>query len=76
MTLTRFGTFELCQKPCRQINLILLRPFFHVLCGWEIWSLTLREECRLRVSEDRVLRRIFGPKRDEIKGKWKLENTA
>ena len=36
-----------------------------VLCGWETWSLTLREERRLRVFENRVLRRIFGPKRDE-----------
>ena len=37
----------------------------------EIWSLTLREECRLRVFEHRVLRRIFGPKRDEETGEWK-----
>ena len=37
--------------------------------------LILREECRLRVSENRVLRRIFGPKRDEITGDWrKLHN--
>jgi hypothetical protein len=36
-----------------------------VLYGCEIWSLTLREEHRLRVFENRVLRRIFGPKRDE-----------
>jgi hypothetical protein len=35
-----------------------------VLCGWETWSLTLREECRLRISENRVLRWIFGPKRE------------
>jgi hypothetical protein len=34
-------------------------------------SLTLREEHRLRVFENRVLRRIFGPKRDEVKGKWR-----
>jgi len=39
-----------------------------VLCGCETWSLTLREECRLRVFENRVLRRIFGPKRDELTG--------
>jgi len=37
-----------------------------VLHGCEIWSLTLREERRLRVFENRVLRRIFGPKRDEV----------
>jgi hypothetical protein len=36
-----------------------------VLYGSETWSLTLREEHRLRVSENTVLRRIFGPKRDE-----------
>jgi hypothetical protein len=37
-----------------------------VLYGCETWSLTLREECRLRVFEKSVLRRIFGPKRDEV----------
>ena len=31
----------------------------------------LREECRLRVFEDKVLRRIFGPKRDEVSGEWR-----
>ena len=36
-----------------------------MLYGCETWSLTLREECRLRVFENRILRRIFGPKRDE-----------
>jgi len=36
----------------------------------------LREECRLRVFENRVLRRIFGPKRDEVTGEWrKLHNV-
>jgi hypothetical protein len=39
-----------------------------VLYGRETWSLILREECRLRVFENRVLRRIFGPKRDEVTG--------
>jgi len=39
-----------------------------VLYGCDPWSLTLREECRLRVFENRVLRRIFGPKRDEVTG--------
>jgi hypothetical protein len=41
-----------------------------VLYGCEPWSLTLREECRLRVFENRMLRRIFGPKRDEVTGEW------
>ena len=46
-----------------------------VLYGCETWSLTLREECRLRVFENRVLRRVFGPKRDEVTGEWrKLHN--
>jgi hypothetical protein len=41
----------------------------------ETWSLTLREEHRLRVSENRVLRRIFGSKKDEVTGEWrKLHN--
>jgi len=39
-----------------------------VLYGCETWSLTLREERRLRVFENRVLRRIFGSKRDEVRG--------
>jgi hypothetical protein len=46
-----------------------------VLYGCETWSLTLREEYRLRVFENRVLRRIFGPKRDEVTREWrKLHN--
>ena len=42
-----------------------------VLYGCETWSMTLREERRLRVFENRVLRRIFGSKRDEVTGEWK-----
>jgi hypothetical protein len=46
-----------------------------VLYECETWSLTFREEHRLRVFENRVLRRIFGPKRDEVTGEWrKLHN--
>ena len=46
-----------------------------VLYGCENWSLTLREEHRLMLFENRVLRRIFGPKRDEVTGEWrKLRN--
>jgi hypothetical protein len=45
------------------------------LYGCETWSLTLREEHKLRVFDNRVLRRIFGPKRDEVTGEWrKLHN--
>jgi hypothetical protein len=42
-----------------------------VLYGCETWSLTLREEHKLRVFGNRVLRRIFGPKRDEVTGGWR-----
>jgi hypothetical protein len=46
-----------------------------ILYGCETWSLTLREERRVKVFEKRVLRRIFGPKRDEVTGEWrKLHN--
>jgi hypothetical protein len=47
----------------------IILPF--LLYGFETWSLTLREEHGLRVFENRVLRRIFGPKRDEITGEWR-----
>jgi hypothetical protein len=46
-----------------------------VLYGCETWSLTLREEHKLRVFESRVLRKIFGPKREVVTGEWrKLHN--
>jgi hypothetical protein len=46
-----------------------------VLYGCDTWSLTLREKHRLRVFENSVLRRIFGPKRNEVTGGWrKLHN--
>jgi hypothetical protein len=44
-----------------------------VLCGCEAWSLTLKDEHRLRVHKNRVLRMIFGPNRDLVLG---VENTA
>ncbi|KAJ4437952.1 hypothetical protein ANN_13891 [Periplaneta americana] len=47
-----------------------------LLYGYETWTLTLREERRLRLFENKVLRKIFGAKRDEVTGKWrKLHNT-
>jgi hypothetical protein len=56
-------------KVYRTIILLL------VLYGCETWSLILSEECRLKVFENRVLRRIFGPKKDEVTGEWrKLQN--
>jgi len=46
-----------------------------VVYGCETWSLTLREELGSRVFDNRVLRRIFGPRRDEVTGEWrKLHN--
>jgi predicted ABC-class ATPase len=42
-----------------------------VLYGCETWSLTLREERKLRVFENKVLRRIFRPRRDEVTGDWR-----
>ena len=52
-------------KICRTISLSV------VVYGYETWSLILREERRLRGFENRVLRRIFGPKRDEVTGDWR-----
>ena len=42
-----------------------------VLYGCETWSLTLRDERKLRVFENMVLRRIFGPRRDDVTGEWR-----
>jgi hypothetical protein len=55
---------------CKNIKIIIHKTIILpvVLYGCETWSLTLREEHRLRVFENRVLRRIFGPKRDEVTG--------
>jgi hypothetical protein len=56
-----------------KIHRIIILPV--VLYGCETWSLTLREESRLRVFENRVLRSIFGLKRGEVTGEWrKLHN--
>jgi hypothetical protein len=51
-----------------KIYRIIILPV--VLYGCETWSLTLGEECRLRVFENRVLRRISGAKRDEVTEDW------
>jgi hypothetical protein len=57
----------------RNIKVIIYKTIILpvILYGCETWSLTLREEHRLRVFENRVLRRIFGSKRDEVTGEWK-----
>ena len=46
-----------------------------VLYGCETWPITLREDRKPRVFEDRVLRRIFGPKRDEVTREWRKLNN-
>jgi hypothetical protein len=52
-----------------KIYKIIILPV--VLYGCETWSLTLRKGYRLRVFENRVVRRIFGPESDEVTGKWR-----
>jgi hypothetical protein len=52
-------------------NMYILIILGVVLYGCETWSITLREEHRLRVFENRVLRRIYGPERDDITGCWR-----
>jgi hypothetical protein len=54
-----------------QIHRTIIFPV--VLCGYETWSLTLREECRCRFFENRLPKRIFGPEGDEV---MKVEKTA
>ena len=55
-----------------KIYKIIILPV--VLYGYETWSLTLREGCRLTVFENRILRRVFGSKRDENGGWRRLHN--
>jgi len=56
-----------------KIYRIIILPVVLYVC--ETWSVTLRQERRLRVFENRVLRRVFGPKRDEVTREWrKLHN--
>jgi len=59
--------------PFRYLDIKIYRTVILpvVLYGHETWSLTLREEHRLRVFENRVLRRICGRKRDEVTGEWR-----
>ena len=59
--------------PSKNIKIKIYRTIIFpvVLYGCATWSLTLREEHRLRVFKNRALRKIFGPKRDGVTGKWK-----
>ena len=76
MTVIRYRIF--CLPGCfpnlkyQDIHRNIILPI--VLYGCETWSLTLREERKLRVFESMVLRRIFGPKREEVTGG--MEETA
>jgi hypothetical protein len=66
-----------CLPVCCQENLKMgiYKTMPVILYGCETWSLTLREEHRLRMFENKVLRKIFGPKRDEVTGEWgELDN--
>jgi hypothetical protein len=69
---------DLCQLSTLQEIQIEIIEFFYLWFCVGVkpgWSLTLREEHRLRMFENRMLRRIFGPKRDEVTGGWrKLHN--
>jgi hypothetical protein len=56
-------------RICKTIILLV------VLYGCETWSLTVREEHKLRVFENRVLRKTSGPKRNEVKGGWRKRHT-
>ena len=63
-------------KPTRCTNSLKTKTYRTiilpvVLYGCETWSLTLRDERKLRVFENMVLRRIFGPRRDEVTGEWR-----
>jgi hypothetical protein len=70
-----FCLFVYCIKQKIRIHDITILPV--VLYGCKTWTLTLREEHRLRMFENRMLRRTFEPKRDEIAGGWrKLHNEG
>jgi hypothetical protein len=73
----QFKSFFSCRLLSKTAKIKIYRTIILpvVLCECETGSLTLTEEQRLKVSENRVLRRIFGPNRDEVTGGWrKLHN--
>jgi hypothetical protein len=65
------SVFSFAVKKLKKIRIYKTIIMPVVLYGCETWSLTLMEEHRLRVFENRVLRRIFGPKRDEMTDEWR-----
>jgi len=75
MLACRIFSFPVCYPKNTKIKIYITIILPVVLYGCEIWSPTLGEERRLRVFENRVLRGIFGLKRDEVTGEWrKLHN--
>jgi hypothetical protein len=64
-------TLDLFISLCTHLKINIYRTIITVvvLYGCETWSLTIMEERRLRVLENRVLRRVFGPREDEVTGK-------
>ncbi|KAJ4434511.1 hypothetical protein ANN_23073 [Periplaneta americana] len=64
----------LSKKPKVRIYKTIILPI--VLYGCETWTLTLREEQRLRMFENKVLRKIFGAKRNEVTGEWRKLHNA
>jgi len=58
----------------KNLKIKIYRPIILsvVVYGCETWSLAIREELRLRLFENRLLRRIFGPKKDEVTGEWRI----
>ena len=73
LAIIRCRTFFSCRLLSKNLKIkiygTIILPV--VLYGCETWLLTLREERRLRLFENKVLRRIFGPRRDEVTGEWR-----
>jgi len=63
------SVFQFAIEKCKDKD--IKKYNFACFVGCETWLLTLREERRLSVLENRVLRRIFEPKRDKVRGEWK-----
>jgi len=71
----RIFCLPVCYLKIKKIKIYRTTILPVVLYGCETWLLTFREECRPRVFENRVLRRLFRPKRDNVTWEWrKLHN--
>jgi len=67
----RIFCLPFCYPKIIKVKLYRAIIFPVILCGCETWSITLREGRRLRVYENRVMRRMFGPKREEVTREWR-----